>query len=56
VIPELGHFALILALVMAVVQAVFPLIGAQTRNLTWMALAVPAARAQLLPGVGVHRQ
>jgi cytochrome c-type biogenesis protein CcmF len=48
VIPELGHFALILALVMAVVQAVFPLIGAQTRNLTWMALAVPAARAQLL--------
>jgi cytochrome c-type biogenesis protein CcmF len=47
-IPELGHFALVLALVMAVVQSVFPLIGAQTRNLTWMNLAVPAARAQLL--------
>ncbi len=47
-IPEIGHFALILALVMAVVQSVFPLIGAQTRNLTWMNLAVPAARAQLL--------
>jgi cytochrome c-type biogenesis protein CcmF len=47
-IPELGHFALILALVMAVIQSVFPLVGAHTGNLTWMNLAVPAARAQLL--------
>ncbi|MFM1891159.1 MAG: hypothetical protein RLZ44_236, partial [Pseudomonadota bacterium] len=47
-IPELGQIALILALVMAMVQAIFPLAGAQRRNLTWMALAKPAARAQLL--------
>jgi cytochrome c-type biogenesis protein CcmF len=33
---------------MAVVQAVFPLIGAQTRNITWMNRATRAARAQLL--------
>lgn len=47
-IPEIGHFALIMALVMAIVQSVFPLIGAQTGNRTLMGLAVPAARAQLL--------
>ncbi len=47
-VPELGHFALIVALALAVVQAVFPLVGAQRRNLTWMAVAKPAARAQLL--------
>ncbi|EWS64436.1 hypothetical protein Y695_02319 [Hydrogenophaga sp. T4] len=27
-IPELGHFAAVLALVMALVQSVFPLVGA----------------------------
>ena len=47
-IPELGQVALILALAMALVQSIFPLAGAQRRNLTWMALAKPAARAQLL--------
>ena len=47
-IPELGQVALLIALAMAVVQSVFPLVGAQRRNLTWMALARPAARAQLL--------
>ncbi len=47
-VPEIGQVALILALVMAMVQAVFPLAGAQQRNLTWMALAKPAALAQLL--------
>ncbi|MEJ2576512.1 MAG: hypothetical protein P8106_07435, partial [Gammaproteobacteria bacterium] len=47
-VPELGHFALIVALALAVVQAVFPLVGAQRRNLTWMAVAKPAARAQLV--------
>ena len=30
-IPELGHFALILALAMALVQGVLPLVGARAR-------------------------
>jgi len=47
-IVELGHFALILALMVAVVQAVLPLWGAQARNGALMALAGPAAVAQFL--------
>jgi cytochrome c-type biogenesis protein CcmF len=45
-IPELGHFATVLALVMALVQGVLPLAGAQTGRTHWMALAKPAATAQ----------
>ncbi len=45
-IPELGHFALILALCLAVVQAVFPLWGTFTRTPGWIALARPAAWGQ----------
>ncbi len=45
---ELGHFALILALLMAVVQGVVPLIGAQRRNDTLMALAGPTAIGQFV--------
>ncbi|MDX1513662.1 MAG: heme lyase CcmF/NrfE family subunit, partial [Gammaproteobacteria bacterium] len=45
-IPEIGHFALILALLTAVAQAAFPLAGGLLRA-SWMnAVAVPAARAQ----------
>ncbi len=47
-IPELGHFALILAFCMAVIQAILPLVGAHRGQLAWMAVAFPAARAQLL--------
>jgi len=47
-IHELGHFALILAAMVAVVQAVVPLIGAQKRWSGWMAVADPAASAQFL--------
>ncbi len=47
-IPELGHFALILALGIAIVQAVLPLIGVARRIPEWTAIAVPAARAQAL--------
>ncbi len=47
-IVELGHFALILALMVAAVQAVLPLWGAQVRNASLMALAGPAAVAQFL--------
>ncbi|QSA96065.1 heme lyase CcmF/NrfE family subunit [Methylococcus sp. EFPC2] len=45
-IAELGHIALIMALVTALLQAVFPLMGAQQGVPIWMALAKPAGRAQ----------
>ncbi len=47
-IVELGHFALILAAVTAMVQAVVPLIGAHKRWPGWMAVAEPAAGVQFL--------
>ncbi len=47
-IPEIGHFALILALCMAIVQAFLPLIGASRRIVGWVNLARPAAYGQLL--------
>ena len=47
-IPELGHFALIVAFCLAVVQGSLPLLGAANGNGTWMALAKPAARGQCL--------
>ena len=49
-IPELGQFALILALLVALVQSVVPLIGAQRRNAVLMGLAKPAARLQFALG------
>jgi cytochrome c-type biogenesis protein CcmF len=48
VIPEIGHFALILALLLAIVQGVFPIAGAARRIPAWMALARPAAWGQFL--------
>ncbi|MHA1107497.1 MAG: heme lyase CcmF/NrfE family subunit [Alphaproteobacteria bacterium] len=47
-IAETGHYALVLALVLATVQGSLPLIGAQTGRTQWMALARPAARGQAL--------
>jgi len=47
-IPELGHFAIILALMVAVVQGVLPLLGAHRNDAAWIALARPAAQAQWL--------
>jgi cytochrome c-type biogenesis protein CcmF len=47
-IPELGHFALILALLLALVQGTLPIIGAAKRIPAWMALARPVARGQFL--------
>jgi cytochrome c-type biogenesis protein CcmF len=47
-ITELGHFALILAFLVACVQATVPLIGAYKRWPGWMALAEPAATIQFL--------
>ena len=47
-IPELGHFALILALLVALAQGTLPLAGAALGESRLMALARPAARAQFL--------
>ncbi|MEO1197323.1 MAG: heme lyase CcmF/NrfE family subunit [Pseudomonadota bacterium] len=47
-IVELGHFALILAFVVAIAQAVVPMVGAHKGYRGWMALAEPAASAQML--------
>src|ERR1700750_2718427 len=44
-ITELGHFALILALFVAVSQATVPLAGAQLRHLGWMAVGRSCALA-----------
>jgi cytochrome c-type biogenesis protein CcmF len=45
-IPEIGHFALILALLVALVQGVVPMLGAARRDAAMMGVAVTAARAQ----------
>jgi cytochrome c-type biogenesis protein CcmF len=47
-IPELGHFALILALLVAIAQSTLPLAGAAYGEPRLMALAKPAASAQFL--------
>jgi cytochrome c-type biogenesis protein CcmF len=45
-IPELGHYALVLALVMALAQGTLPMVGAARGIRPWMQLATPAALAQ----------
>lgn len=45
-IVELGHFALILGLMVALFQAIVPLVGAARGNVQWMRFAGPAALAQ----------
>ncbi|MDQ1638716.1 MAG: cytochrome c-type biosis protein CcmF [Pyrinomonadaceae bacterium] len=47
-IPEIGQFALILALLLALTQATLPLIGAARGNRAWIALAAPAGQAQFI--------
>ena len=47
-IPELGHFALIIAFAISIVQSVVPLIGAAKNNASLIAMARPAALTQLL--------
>ncbi|KLD75811.1 heme lyase CcmF/NrfE family subunit [Xanthomonas hyacinthi] len=46
-LPELGQVLLILALLAALLQAALPLAGAQRGDARWMAVARPAAFAQL---------
>ncbi|OGA25140.1 MAG: c-type cytochrome biogenesis protein CcmF [Betaproteobacteria bacterium RIFCSPLOWO2_02_FULL_67_26] len=45
-VPEIGHLSLILALTLALAQAVLPIAGAARRVPEWMALARPAAQGQ----------
>ena len=47
-IVEIGHYALILALILAAVQGTLPLVGAHRGDARWMALAAPAAQLQLV--------
>ncbi|NKX46073.1 heme lyase CcmF/NrfE family subunit [Roseicyclus persicicus] len=47
-ITELGHFALILAFMVAIFQMIVPLVGAHRGNAAWMAVAEPAATTQFL--------
>ena len=47
-IPEIGQFALIIALLLALTQAIVPLYGAQKGNVAFMAVARPAAQGQFL--------
>jgi len=47
-IPEIGNFALMLALGLALVQGIVPIAGSFTGNGRWMALARPASAGQCL--------
>jgi cytochrome c-type biogenesis protein CcmF len=43
-IPEFGHYALILALCIAIIQGILPLVGAHQGRREWLMLARPAAQ------------
>jgi len=47
-IPEIGQFALILALLLALTQGVLPIVGAARAIPTWIRVARPAAQGQLV--------
>jgi len=47
-IPELGHFALILAALVALILGTLPLVGAHINRMAWVAVARPAATAMAL--------
>jgi cytochrome c-type biogenesis protein CcmF len=47
-IPEFGHYALILALCVAIIQGVLPLVGAHQGRREWLILARPAAQTVFL--------
>ena len=47
-IPEIGHFSLILALLVALTLGSLPIIGAARGNAVCMGLAKPLARVQFL--------
>ncbi len=47
-IPELGHFAVVLAGVLALLQGTLPLIGVRRNQCHWMAVARTAAQGQFI--------
>ena len=47
-IPEIGNFALILALLLALTQGTLPLIGAARGIQSWIALAKPVVQGQFV--------
>lgn len=47
-IPELGNFALILAMLLALIQGTLPLIGAARGITSWIALARPVVQGQFV--------
>src|SRR5713101_8854498 len=47
-VPEIGQFALVLALLLALTQAILPLLGAARGNRNWIAVAAPAGQAQFI--------
>src|SRR5918999_2531538 len=47
-IPEIGQFGLVIALLLALTQGTLPLIGASRGNRIWIALAVPTGQAQFI--------
>src|SRR5262249_49110012 len=46
--PEIGHYALVLALALAIVQGCVPFYGAQRNDAVLMGTAVPTALAQFM--------
>jgi cytochrome c-type biogenesis protein CcmF len=48
VIPELGQYALMLALGLALIQGTMPIVGTRTNDPALMSIAVPAALAQFV--------
>jgi len=48
VIPELGHYALILALGLSLIQATMPIVGTRTNDPVLMNIAAPVAIAQFV--------
>ena len=47
-IPELGNFALILALLLAITQVILPIVGAARGIPSWVALARPVVQGQFV--------
>jgi cytochrome c-type biogenesis protein CcmF len=48
VIPELGHYALMLAFGVALIQSTMPIVGARTNDAALMSMAAPAALTQFV--------
>ena len=47
-VPEIGQFALTLALLLALMQAILPMIGVSRGKQSWVAVAAPAGQAQFI--------